>query len=176
MAAVITTIAGRYTATFNPAAAGAAATGVLEDPGWRLGITPSWLAVDKTDAYADAVIETIWRGFSSITIDWRFREWNVPAVRAVNPGSNYVTSGAGTFKPGVVGRLGSALGGALIMTATAATPAAASPATATFSTIHMRPGYSTEWVYGPVERTTPVSMLVLPYDAGSGAAEYFSST
>lgn len=148
----------------------------MEDPGWRLGFTPAHHLVNNTDAYGDQVIETIFRGFSLVSLDFRSLEWKTGVLNASNPFSAYTATGVTTFKPGVVGRRGTDISGAVVLTALTGTPAAtaASPATATFTHAIIREGFNAEWTFGAQNRVLPVGFRILPTD--STGAQYFSAT
>jgi hypothetical protein len=174
--ALITTIAGRYSSTYTPPSGSALDLGITLDPGYKISFVPAWIKINNTDAWAENLIEGVWRGFSMCGIDFVGKEWKSGPLRASNPGSTYAASGATTFRPGVPGRLMTALAGILVMSSTAGTPAASSPATLTATFAAARPGFSFEWLYGPVERLCPVALEFIAYDGGSGVAEYFVCT
>lgn len=177
MAALVTTVAGRYVPTYTPFGGSGLPLGVTQDPGFRVGFTPNWDRVDDTDAYGSALIESHWLGFSYVGVSLIAKEWLAGVLRAANPGSTYAPTGATQFQQGVVGRRGSAdVGGALLLTATAGTPAATSPATATFTSVIPRGQQTTEWVYGPRHRVTAVSLEAVAYSGVGAAAEFFSAT
>lgn len=177
MAVVISVIAGRYSAAYTPVGGSSLDLGILDDPGWRLSFVPELEKVNNSDAYGAAVIEGIWLGFSFVGLDAMSKEWKTGPLRASNPGTAYAASGSTTFRPGVVGRrVSDAVGGSLIMTSTATTPAASSPATLTNTHCVARSGSTTEWIFGPRHRKAPLSFEFLAYDGGSGVPEYFACT
>lgn len=66
------------------------------------------------------------------------------------------------FDLGVIGRLESAIAKQVVMTALAATPAAASPATITFPLCGLQEGYPVEMLFGPDLREVPLRFRCLP--------------
>lgn len=66
------------------------------------------------------------------------------------------------FDLGVIGRLDSAMAKQVIMTALAATPAAASPATITFPLTILAEGYPVEMLFGPDLREVPLRLRLYP--------------
>ena len=174
--ALVTVIAGRYSGTYTVPAGAAVTLGILQDPGWRLSFTINWEKVNDTDAYGVALIEKILLGFSQVMLDFTCKEYTDRVLRAANPTGTTTATGVTTFRQGVVGRRGTDLAGAVILTATAGTPAASSPATATFTTVAIADNATVEWIFGPRHRRTPLRLEAIAYDGGSGAAEWWSAT
>lgn len=174
--ALATVIAGRYTGTLTPPSGTALSLGVLKDPGYRISFTPAQELINNTDAFGDQVIETIWRGFSQVGVDFTSIEYLSGVLRGANPGATLATTGSTSFQPGLVGRRGTDLAGILILSAVASTPAASSPASATFTTVIIREGFNVEWLLGAQGRSTPIGFRVLPYANGSSLPEYWAAT
>jgi hypothetical protein len=174
MAALISVIAGRFSATYTPPAGSPGDLGITDDPGYRLGFTPEFDEVKDTDAYGAAVIEMVTLGFSNVSLAFTTKEWKTATLLALNPFSTYAASGATTFKPGAVGRAATALAGSVILTATSGTLAAAAPATLTATYAIISKGFRAEWVLGPRHRKIPFQFTLLPYS--NTGAEFFAST
>lgn len=66
------------------------------------------------------------------------------------------------FDLGVIGRLDSAIAKQTVMTALAATPAAASPASITFPLCKLAEGYPVEMLFGPDLREVPIRFRLFP--------------
>lgn len=176
--ALVTIISGRYSGTYTIPAGSPVDIGIMKSPGYKVGFTPAWRWIDSTDAYASQIVEGVWRGWQSVTLDCISEEWKTQPLRASNPAAAYAPSGATNFDAGVVGRLATALAGAIILTSTSGTPAAAAPTTTTFSLAVVRPGFSMEWIYDSDIRECPFSFQILPVtDGGSPVGcRYFSAT
>jgi hypothetical protein len=74
---------------------------------------------------------------------------------------------------GIIGRLRYSLSAALVMTAIAGTPAAASPATLTASHALMSANFPTQLLFGPTLRKLPMQMDLFPYDTGGAAIGWY---
>jgi hypothetical protein len=173
---LITPVAGRYSSTLDPpGATGATDLGIAEE-GYRLRIAHALENVDNTDAYADQVVEQIYRGLRRVGLAYRSKEYKTGPLLAFSPQAAFGPTGAQTFAPGVVGRLATALAGVVVMTATPNTPAAASPATMTFTSAIIREDFDVELLFGPTNRLVPLDFRILPYDSGSGVPAYFTAT
>lgn len=146
--------------------------------GYMVNFTPSWRKIQGTDAYGDAVVEAIWRGFKDVGVKFVSKEWKAGVTRAMNPAAPYLTTGATTFGAGLVGRRLSDMGGSLIMTSTTGTPAAASPATATFAVVAVRDGVNIGLRFDSTERDVPLDFEVMASTDGNSppGAQYWSAT
>ena len=172
-------IAGRYAATYTHPAGAALDLGITTSPGgYKVNFTPSWRRIQGTDAYADAVIDMIWRGFKDVGVSFISKEWKAGTVRASNPAVSYLSTGATAFDAGLVGRRASDMAGVLIMTAVAGTPAAASPATATVAGVVIRDGFNVSWLFDSTERDMPFDfeVLALTDSASPAGARYWAAT
>lgn len=76
---------------------------------------------------------------------------------------------------GLVGRLGQDLAKALVLTAVAGTPAAATPATLTAAKAILRPGQDLRLLFSPKLRKVPLVFQLLPYTSG-GNNVWFTMT
>lgn len=170
MAAVITVIAGRYSATYN-----SVDVGITAEPGYKLSFTYDLENVEKTDAWASNVIEQIYLGVSRMSLDFISKEYKAGPLTSVSPFTSWAPTGAQTFSSGLVGRRATDLALACVMTSTASTPAASTPATMTFTYAIMHEGVPVDLLFGPRVRNVPVRYRILPY-ANSGAATYFTAT
>ncbi len=170
-------IAGRYSGTYTLPSASALDLGVMENPGYRIGFVPDWELIKDTDAFAAQVIETIWRGFSLVSIDCISKEYKQGPINAVlGQFSTYAPTGAVNMGTGVVGRRGTDLAGSVILSSTASTPAASTPASLTASLAQVREGYNVEWLFDSSARKAPMSFRLLPVTDGSTGARYWSAT
>ncbi len=158
-------MAGRFSCTYDPVAAGVAAAdvGLMED-GYEISVNHSKELINQTDGYGDTTIDGIYRGMGNVFIQSTALEWKAGMLNALFPygATNLAASGA-TFLPlGVIGQLDSAVSGILIFTATAGTPAAAAPATMT-ATYAIIGEDAIRWTLTSKLRKTPIRWRILPY-------------
>lgn len=160
-----TLIAGAYTATFN-----SVALGVFEgDSGVpTLEHTMASEPVGNTSAYGKTVIDEIFQG-ANLFIAMTCIEYKAGPLAAFWP--YHATLG----RMGTIGRLLYDLSSALVLTSTAGTPAATSPATLTASKAILAPGFTPRIVFGPTLRKVPLRFRCFPYDS-AGATIFFSTT
>ena len=170
MAALVVCIAGRFSSTY-----GAADLGVTNDPGYKLSFTPSWELIQGTDAYADNVIEAIFLGLSQVSLDFITKEIKAGPAAAITPFTTFGFTGAQVFQSGLVGRRATDIVGQVIMSATAGTPAASTPASMTFPYSMLHENVPVDQIYGARHRTIPIRFRILAY-ANSGVPAYFSAT
>lgn len=170
-----TFVAGRYSSTITPPAGMATDLGLMDEDGYALMFTPQYHLVQDTDAWGAQVLDGFWRGFSDVGIDFTCHEYKAGPLRIVNPGDTFAPTGAETFKADTIGRSMLALAGILVLTATASTPAASSPATLTATYAAIREGFQVKWLMGPKQRKIPISMRFFGYDVAS-APVYFTAT
>ena len=154
-----TFVAGRYSATY-----GAANIGIAED-GYDLEFQFKQELIDKTDAYAQTIIDMIMQGCDTY-VSANLIEWLSGSKTLM-----WATGG------GVMGKIftsavppaafASDLAGALVLTSTTNTTAAASPATLTGSKAFMAPNFNPRILMDSRLRKLPARMILLPYTSGS---------
>ncbi len=144
-----TFISGAYTGTFN-----SAALGITED-GYALQSEPKSEVINKSDVYGDATIDAIHRG-----VDW-FVQTEFMEYKA-GPLSVWAFWQSAIGVQGTIGVLASSLAFPLVLTATAGTPAAATPATLTGLLAMLAPGSNPMAQFVSRLRTIPVRMQLLP--------------
>lgn len=163
-------VAGAYTATLQFSGSSALAMGLLEE-GWWLTWDPKWDPINKSDAYGSSTLDLFWQGLD-MHVAGVALEWKTNVIRAMQPMNGWAGTGASAFNLGTIGAAASDNSGILVLSSTANTPAAASPTSVTFSqTINID---STKILFGPVHRTMPLNLQVLPYS--STGIKLFSST
>lgn len=158
-------IAGAYTSTYNSVALG------ITDEGWELQWEVKADLINKSDVYGDMLLDLIYRG-----TDWflqaEFMEYGKAAVRDAS-----FPWGAGTLGiQGIIGRLGSNIASALVLTSTTGTPAVATPATLTASKAILAPNSNPRAQFNSRLRTVPVRLALLPVDSGGGVIVNFTTT
>lgn len=168
--ALITAIAGAYTATYQPPAASgasgaggaAAAQGITGDDGFRLvwSIHKQRIGNDGTDQYGLSHLEGIYRG-ADWSILYRCREYSVNNMNAAWP---YGKVGVVALQPimGTIARLDSAVGGQLVMTNVTGTPAAGNPATITVPKCIQADGTNYGLEFTSKLREVPIHLQIIP--------------
>ena len=169
-----TFIAGPYSSTYNYQAAGAADLGITEK-GYQVNVQHSAENVAPTDIYGDSVIDQVHRG-ANVTLEFTTIEWKASPLRALQPWSAtvFAPTGATALLMGVVGGLGSAFDGILILTAVAGTTAATAPATMTATHAIIHEGFDVNWLMGPNLKKIPLKFRILPFL--SSTVRWFSAT
>lgn len=160
-------IAGAYTATWN-----GVALGIFEGDSGLPTLSHQIMAqnIDNTSLYGRALIDAVFQGMA-VSFQMVCMEYKAGTVAAAFP-QNAVMGRMGT-----VGRLHYAsLAAALVMTAVAGTPAAASPATLTAPKTCLAPGVDVSLAFGPVVRTVPLRLVSFLADVGGGNSGFFSTT
>lgn len=157
-------LAGQYTVTWN-----SVSLGIMEGDQGVPTISQQTAAemVGNTDAYGKSNIDGIYQGanwFAQFTC----MEYRAGSIAAFWP---YGTLGV----MGTIGRLLYSLSAALVLTAIAGTPAAATPATLTASRAILAPGYNTQLLFGPTLRKVPIRQMLFPYSSG-GNIVWFTTT
>lgn len=149
-------IAGRYTATHNANSLG------ITRQGYKLSFSTKDELVDETDAYGLTVIDAITRGMDC-SLDFIAREYGAAGILgAMWP------NGGGTFgilqnAANPIGRLATDHANAVVLTATASTPAAASPATLTASECKISEGFNVDLIFDSRARDVPIRFRLFPY-------------
>ncbi len=164
--ALETLVAGRYSGTYNTVDTG------ISEGGYELEVVSSAQQVTPTDLYGDSVIDIIYRGgncflnFTSIAFKagslTPFWPWEALGVMAsvANP----------------IARLGSDVAKAMVLSSTANTPAAASPASLTASKAILPPGTPAKLLYSSELRKVPVRLMLLPYVISTGVVGWHTMT
>lgn len=146
-----TFITGAYTGTLD-----AAALGIAQD-GYEVTIEPKQTPINRSDVYGDMLLDTIYRGIDAFA-QAEFMEYKTGTIAAANQLNT--TFGLANA---VIGRLGSDIADALVLTATANTPAAAAPASLTASKAILAPNHNPRLLFNSLLRTVPIRWQLLPY-------------
>lgn len=155
-------IAGAYSSTYNAVNVG------ITEQGFELNFETKAEEIGESDAYGEALIDFIYRA-GRLTMMFESLAYKSGSVTPFWP-----WGALGVL--GVVGRLASNVAMALVMTSTAGTPAAATPATQTFSKAILAPNNPARLLYNSKLRKVPVRLLCLPYDIGGGTIAFGTST
>ena len=156
MALMTAPVAGAYTATFA-----AVALGIMDDNGFELSFTPQGQDINDTDQFGMSLIEGIYRG-ANVRIRFRAKEWTTGVQNLIHTFGAKATA-TPAWKMGVIGRKYTDIAGVLILTATAGTPAAASPATFTASSALLSPNTNLSFLFTSKLREVAFEMILLPY-------------
>lgn len=159
-------IAGPYTATYGAVDVGFTLDGYKMTQGWKAEM------VDKTDLYGDTLIDMVMRGGD---------------CRISYTSKTYKAGSTGPFWPwGALGvlftaaaplsRLARDVASAFVLTATANTPAAATPATLTASKTILAPNVDQMLLFDSKVREVPAVLQCLPYEGATGTGQFFSTT
>lgn len=163
-------VAGRYSGAYN-----ASDLGMLTE-GWRLRWNFGKDAVEQTDEFGVSYIEGFFLG-CNMWVGGQFEEWKTENATAVSPWSTYTTTGTVNFDlGGPIGVADSATSLPLILSATVGTPAASSPASATFHQAIIDANFNVEQLYGPRHRVTPFMFRIVPYNPTGTEIRYASFT
>jgi hypothetical protein len=158
-------LAGRYSATYDPPGGTAAADMGLTEGGWVIGIRYTKELINETDAFGAMTVDGVYRGVADVTLTGLLIEWLAGGLRALHPyaAADHPVSGAGYMGPGVIGRLDSALAGAIILTATTSTAAASNPASLTATYCIIENGHEIQKNLDSKLRKMPGRWRLLPY-------------
>lgn len=159
--ALDTFITGRYTTTYNTVDVG------IQEEGFELGMQTKEDVIEKSDAFGDMIIDTIYRG-----VNWTLMFTGL-AYKSGTYTPFYPFGALGTV--GIISRLGSDLAVALVMSAVSGTPAAATPASLTATKSKLAENYDGKLLFNSRLRTVPIRQRFLPYDSGSGVIKHFTT-
>lgn len=170
-----TFVAGRASATYDPPGATAATDlGIMREGytvSWSVGAEP----INETDAFGVQFIDGVFRGLTDVTIDCVAIEYKAGPLLVASFFGALAPTGASFLGPGVVGRLHSDMAGVLVLTASAGTPAVASPATMTVTKAILHEGVPVSLLTNSKLKTIPLKMRALLYD-DSGVFKYLTTT
>jgi hypothetical protein len=157
-------VSGRYSALFAARGGALQDLGIMDDPGYRLSITPSLELVTNTDAYADSVIDAIFRGINCV-LDFTCLEWKAGPLRALNQFSAQAFNPVGNnqFQIGIHAQLATNSQGAIIFSSTTGTPSEFAPATITFPQVCFHEGFDFGWMLNSRLRKLPMRFRNFPY-------------
>lgn len=156
---LVASIAGAYTVTWN-----AVSIGVALKEGSEIEIVPKVNALAGSDTYGESTYDLLYRGvdvfYSTTSLEYK----------AGSTGPSVPFAALGLM--GVIGQLGSGVAQALVMTATAGTPAAASPATLTAAAAVLAPGFSPKYLFDSRLREAPIKLQFLPTTISSAVKHF----
>lgn len=161
-----TFIAGRYTAVKNSVSLG------MTQEGFTNTLTPSQELINASDAYGDSIVDWVYRG-GNMFIDYIAKEYIAENIAAIWPyGARGVLSDTST----PIARLASAIADALVLSAVANTPAAATPATHTANLTIVAPNFDVRTLFDAKLRQLPIRLQYLPYLISGSKVGWFTET
>lgn len=174
--ALDTLIAGRYSATYN-----ANDVGITRD-GYALTIDSEWEEIGETDAWGQSVIDGVWRGgncflqFTSVAYKTGSLQafWPFGGPLA-GPGVLGVLFDSTQATPLPIAQLASNIAKAFVLTATAGTPAAATPATLTATAALLARNNNGRIMLNSKLRDVPVRLRLYPFTS-AGITRFFTTT
>lgn len=161
--AITAPIAGAYTGTLNPAAAGAVALNYTRQ-GFNLNFTQKGERVEESDLYGLSLIEIVYRG-AQMTVDTICKVYAAVTRDALFPWAGAFGRVYNAANP--ISALASVLPDALVFTAVANTPAASSPATLTCPAVSLSPDQNFNIILNSVVREVPLRWDVLLSDTAA---------
>lgn len=175
----MTFIAGRYSGALATVDVG------ITGQGFELQVDTDLEDIGESDAYGLTVIDSVWRGISGVFLQFESLAYKAGSLAAFWPyGGELASAGvlgvlvnpgvAGTKAP--IGILASDHARSMVLTATAGTPAASSPATLTASKSLLAKNNNGRLVFNSTLRKVPVRFRLYPSDVGSGVIKHFVTT
>lgn len=165
-------VAGAYTSTWQKSADSARSLGLMQE-GFDLQWEVPMDVVGSSDTFGSSVIESFYQGLNCF-IQGTAKEWQQGVLGAVSPWNTLAPTGATSMNLGIIGRAATDTGGPLILTSTAGTPSASSPASLTAGSCLLAENFSINMRFGPTHRVIPWRFRLYPYL--SSTIKYFSST
>lgn len=169
-------VAGRYSGTFDSADVG------ITGNGYNIQQDTELEAIAETDAYGLSVIDGVFRG-GQCFCDYSSKEYKAGSLAATWPYGGTI-GGAGVLgiliNPGAgntpIGILASDLAKAFVLTSTAGTPAATSPATLTGTLALLAANSNLGLMFNSKLREVPTRLRFYPDDVGGGVIKFFTLT
>jgi len=163
--ALDTLIAGRYSGTYNAVDVG------ITDDGYELEQSSSADMIDSSDAYGDSLLDWVYRG-GEVSLSFTSKAYKAGAITPFWP---WGAMGVMLTAAAPLGRLASDVAKAMVLTATANTPAAAAPATLTGSLSILSPNSPAKLLYNSKLRQVPIQLSLLP-SLNTGTVTWFTQT
>lgn len=163
--ALDTFIAGRYTGTYNAVDVG------ITDQGYELEQGSTMEAIEESDAFGNSLIDGIYRG-GNVFLQFLGKAYKAGAITPFWP---WGAIGVMATAAAPISRLASDVAKAMVLTATANTPAAAAPATLTGSLSILAPNSPAKLLFNSKLRQVPIRLQFLPSE-NAGTVRWFSVT
>lgn len=159
-----TFIAGRYSKTYNAVDVG------ITDDGIRLSVESKLEMIASSDAYGDSAIDGVYRG-GDVFLTYTSKAYKAGSITPFWP---WAALGQMSTAAAPIGRLATDVAKVSVLTATANTPAATSPATLTADKTILAMG-GAELLYHSKLRQVPIRLQCYPYLSSSNVV-WFTTT
>lgn len=143
------------------------ATGITRT-GYDLQFETKAEIIEESDSFGLEIIDIIYRGANHF-LQFTGKEYKAGAITPFFPWGALGVQG-------IIGRLGSAVAAAEVLTATTGTPAATAPATLTAAAAILAPNFPATLLFDSRLREVPIRLLILPTDVGAGVIKWFTTT
>lgn len=153
MANLGTFIGGRFSGTYNSVDIG------MTEQGFTLKQSLMEEVIQESDLYGGALLDFFYRG-GNCQIQCDSKEYKAGSITPFWP---WGALGVMATAAAPIGRRASDVASALVLTATAATPAATTPATLTATYAIPAPGFTGELLFNSKLRRVPILLQLLPY-------------
>lgn len=163
--ALDTFVAGKYDGTYNAVAVG------ITDQGFELEQNSSAEMIEESDAYGGSLLDWVYRG-GNVSLQFTGLAYKAGIITPFWP---WGSMGVMLTAAAPIGRLASAVASAVVLTATANTPAAAAPATLTGSKSILAPNSPARLLYNSKLRKVPIRLSLLP-TLDTGTVTWFTQT
>ena len=134
----------------------------ITETGYELVLVPKAEMISQSDAYGDSLIDMFIRGIDVSCIfdslEYKGSAGSTGPLGSIWPYGNTFGS------HGIVGRLGSAISQAHVLTSTIGTPAASTPTSLTGARAILAPGFNVNLLFNSKLRKVPVRFDYLPSD------------
>jgi len=127
--------------------------------------------IDSSDAYGDSILDWVYRG-GDVSLTFLSKAYKAGAITPFWP---WGAMGVMLTGAAPLGRLASDVAKAMLLTATASTPAAAAPATLTGSLAILAANSPAKLLYNSKLRQVPIKLQFLP-SLSSGTVTWFTQT
>ena len=143
----------------------------ITDQGFELEQNSSAEMIEESDAYGASLLDWVYRG-GNVSLQFTGMAYKAGAITPFWP---WGAMGVMMTAAAPIGRLASAVAQAMVLTATAATPAAAAPATLTASKSILSPNSPAKLLFNSKLRKVPIRLSLLP-SLDTGTVTWFVTT
>ena len=165
--ALDTFVAGRYAGAYNAVDVG------ITEGGFEVSLGSKAEMVNQTDAFGESLIDGIFRG-GECEMQFQAVAYKAGSISPFWPWGGGLGSMATPGAP--IAQLFSNVAQAMVLSSTANTPAATSPASLTASKSILAPNNPAKLLFNSTLRKVPVRLAVLPVSDGTGGFRWFSMT
>lgn len=131
----------------------------ITEAGFELQQSSKAELLNETDIHGESTADFVFRG-GDVFLQFNSRTYKAGAISPFWP---WGALGIMSTAAAPIGRLASDVAGAMVLTAVAATPAAAAPATLTATKSILAPNFDGKLLFNSKLRNVPVRLQCLPY-------------